>query len=375
MPALPAWWMRLGDRLLSSPRFRRWAAAFPPTRPLARHRARALFDLVAGFVYSQVLAACVELDLFELLARGPLALSTLAERFDMADAAAERLLRAACALRLTAPRGRDAAGETLYGLGPLGAAMVGNPGIAAMVRHHRLLYADIADPLALLRGQAGDTALGRFWPYADGTAAGLGRDDTGGYTGLMAASQPLVASEVLSAYRFARHRCLLDVGGGNGSFLLAVAARAPRLRLMLFDLPAVAAEAEARFIAAGLDARARAVGGDFRRDKLPEGADIISFVRVLHDHDDDSVRILLRAARRALPPGGTLLLAEPMAGTRGAEPVGDAYFGFYLLAMGSGQARTPAALAALLGETGFVRVRQLPTHTPLLTSVIVAEAG
>ena len=51
----------------------------------------------------------------------------------------------------------------------------------------------------------------------------------------------------------------------------------------------------------------------------------------------------------ALPPGGTLLLAEPMAGTPGAEPVGDAYFGFYLLAMGSGRpahagrARPPAA--------------------------------
>ncbi len=35
----------------------------------------------------------------------------------------------------------------------------------------------------------------------------------------MAASQPLVADEILDAYPFARHRCLLDVGGGDGSFL------------------------------------------------------------------------------------------------------------------------------------------------------------
>ena len=37
-------------------------------------------------------------------------------------------------------------------------------------------------------------------------------------------------------------------------------------------------------------------------------------------------------ARReqALPPGGTLLLAEPMSGTRVAESIGDAYFGLYL---------------------------------------------
>ena len=59
------------DRWLSSPKFQRWAAAFPLTRPTARRRARALFDLCAGFVYSQILYACVRLKLFELLALEP----------------------------------------------------------------------------------------------------------------------------------------------------------------------------------------------------------------------------------------------------------------------------------------------------------------
>jgi demethylspheroidene O-methyltransferase len=69
-------------------------------------------------------------------------------------------------------------------------------------------------------------------------------------------------------------------------------------------------------------------------------------VRVVHDHDDERVLALLRAVRAALPPGGTLLLAEPMAGTPGAQAMGDAYFGFYLLAMGSGRPRTPQRLGA-----------------------------
>ena len=43
---------------------------FPLTRPIARRRARELFDLCAGFVYSQVLLACVRLRLFEILAEG-----------------------------------------------------------------------------------------------------------------------------------------------------------------------------------------------------------------------------------------------------------------------------------------------------------------
>ena len=86
-------------------------------------------------------------------------------------------------------------------------------------------------------------------------------------------------------------------------------------------------------------------GGDFRTDPLPEGADIVSLVRVVHDHDDEAALAILRAAWQALPAGGTLLLAEPMAGTRGAGGVG-AYFAFYLLAMGSGRPRRAEELTA-----------------------------
>ncbi len=83
---------------------------------------------------------------------------------------------------------------------------------------------------------------------------------------------------------------------------------------------------------------------------------------MVHDHDDDARAALLRAVRAALPPGGALLLAEPMAQTRGAEPVGDAYFGFYLLAMGQGRPRSAAVLTAMLREAGFDAVRLLPTR-------------
>jgi demethylspheroidene O-methyltransferase len=357
----------LADRLLTSPRFRNWAAAFPLTRPIARRRARALFDICAGFVYAQVLQACVRLKVFEILAEGPQTQAGLAHRMGLSAEAAERLLAAAISLKLVARRSGK------YALGSLGAAMVGNPGIAAMVEHHAVLYADLHDPVALLRGEGAKTGLSQYWAYA--TAAqpgGLRASDVGDYTGLMAASQPMIAEEVLNAYRLGRHRRLLDVGGGDGSFVAAAAAQNLCLDLMLFDLPPVAERARARFAALGLTGRAIAVGGDFFADSLPEGADVVSLVRVVHDHDDDAVRKILQAVHRALPPGGTLLLAEPMAGTKGAEPIGDAYFGFYLLAMGSGRPRTEAEFRILLVEAGFAACRAVRTRMPLLTRLIVA---
>jgi demethylspheroidene O-methyltransferase len=141
---------------------------------------------------------------------------------------------------------------------------------------------------------------------------------------------------------------------------------------VLFDLPAVAQRAHARFQALGLSDRASAVGGDFLRDRLPAGADVISLVRVVHDQDDTGAQALLRAAHDALPPGGVLLLAEPMAGTSGAKAMGDAYFGLYLLAMGRGRPRTPAELTQRLLAAGFAQVQQRATRIPLQTSLLVA---
>ena len=359
------------ERVTADPRFRSWASRFPLTRPMARRRAGQLFDICAGFVYSQVLFACVRLRLFDTLHEGgPQTEAALAHRLGLPPDGAARLLEAAAALELA--HRRD---DGLWTLGPLGAAMIGNPGIAAMVEHHALLYADLADPVALLRRERGGNALSAYWAYsgADRPQA-LGAESVADYSALMAASQPMVAEEVLAAFDFTRHRILLDVGGGEGAFLSAVGAATPGLRLMLFDLPPVAARGAARFAANGLASRAETFGGDFTTDALPQGADLISFVRVLHDHDDDVVMALLRRARAALPAGGRLLVAEPMAGTTGAESMG-AYFGFYLLAMGRGRPRRPAELQAMITKAGFASSRLVPTRTPLLTRVLVAEAG
>ena len=362
-------WVRFRNSLLGSPGFRAWATAFLPTRPIARRQARALFDLVAGFVYSQVLSACVSVGLFDLLAGPPQSIAALAPRLGLDEAATERLLKAAAALELT-----ENLGDGRYTLGPLGAALQGNPGIVAMIDHHAILYRDLADPVALLRREI-DPELARFWAYATSPdPAAATPDSVRAYSALMAVSQTLVAQEILAAYPIGRHRRLLDIGGGEGAFLCAAAGRAARLQLVLFDLPAVVDRAVRRFAEAGLEGRAQIVGGNFLTDALPTGADIVSLVRVLHDHDDQAVLTVLRKAHDALPAGGVLLVAEPMSATPGARPIGDAYFGFYLEAMRSGRPRTADELANLIRAAGFNEIRLRPTHTPMLVSVMTASA-
>jgi len=358
----------LRDRLLTNPRFLAWASAFPLIRMIARRRAADLFNLCAGFVYSQVLFACVKLGLFELLRQQPLAADAIAAKLDLPGEAASRLLTAAESLRLIEKRGGGC-----FGLGPLGAAVAANPGIAAMVEHHAHLYADLADPVALLRGEKSQTALSGYWPYADSASPGqLSDQQVGPYSELMAKSLPLVAEEVLDAYPVGRHRCLLDIGGGEGGFIAAAAARAPDLDLMLFDLPAVAERAKARLGARGLG-RVAVVGGDFKTDPLPKGADLISLIRVVLDHDDATALGLLRAAREALTGDGNLLLAEPLADTPGAEVMASAYFGLYLFAMGKGKPRSYQQLKQLLTEAGFGGISLRRGQGVLRTGIVTAR--
>ncbi|MBK1632808.1 methyltransferase [Thiohalocapsa halophila] len=369
-------WRAWRDAKLASPAFQRWAADFPLTRFEAARRARGLFDITAGFVYSQILFAYVELELFDKLADKPRTAADLAPEMGMDVAAADRLLRAGVAIDLLERRGKDDTGAARYGLGKLGIAMPGNPGIAAMVRHHRMLYHDLDDPLALFRGEPEETELGRYWSYA-GSAdpAADGDERVAEYSTLMSASSGFVAEDTLDAYSLKGHQCLMDVGGGEGRFLIQAGRRWPHLQLMLFDLPAVVARAEQNLAAAGLAERASVIGGDIKADGVPTGADVISLVRVILDHNDDGAMTILRAVRKALPPGGTLLVTEPMSEAPGAESVGDAYFGLYLLAMGSGRTRPPREHKAMLREAGFDDIRLVRTRRPLQTRLMVAKVA
>jgi demethylspheroidene O-methyltransferase len=349
------------------PSFRARAVANPLLRPFARREAEQLHDIVIGFVYSQTLFAAVETGLLAALRdEGPLGATGLAPVTGLPRERAERLAQAAAAIGLI-----DRLGDR-YALAPLGAAAIAAPGVAEIIRHHRLFYADLADPVTLLKAPR-DTALSRYWAYVGGARThDLDAATAADYSALMAATQAMVAEETLAAVPLDGVRRLLDVGGGEGAFLEAAARRYPTLRIDLFDLPAVAARARNRFAAAGLTDRASVHRGSFLDDPLPEGADAISLVRVLYDHDDPVAARILAAAYAALPPGGRLLISEPMSGGTRPNRAGDAYFGFYTLAMTTGRPRSPEAHGALLAAAGFAGVRHHPTRQGFVTSVLSA---
>jgi demethylspheroidene O-methyltransferase len=358
-------WVMQRNAVLGSARFQQWAGRVPVFRWIAQRRAAAQFDLVAGFVYSQILTAFVEAGLVEFLNGRPRSLEDIADFVKLKTDAAECLLKGAAALSLA-----ESPQLGLWTLGQAGAELSANTGAMAMIRHHRLLYRDLSVPLELLsKGRSEETALSAFWTYASKNSVGRPSDGPN-YSALMAATQPMVSQQIIDVYDFSKHRRMLDIGGGSGAFVMAVAAVAPSLQFGIFDLPEVIAEAESR---SGRDPRIRFHEGSFKLDPVPHGYDLITLSRILHDHDDDVVTALLFNIRAALPAGGQLMVVEPMADTRGAERMGHGYFGLYLWAMNSGRPRSAAEIRMMLRNAGFSRVKTINTALPIITSALLAS--
>jgi demethylspheroidene O-methyltransferase len=352
----PGWAVRLALQ----PWFHRICARVPGLRRIARGEGEALFQVVQGFVQSQVLLALVELRVLHRLAEGPVPSDRLAQLCAVPPARMAVLLQAGAALRLVR-QGRGG-----WQLTVRGAAFLNVPGLEAMVRHHGVLYRDLADPTAFFKGET-QPELAGFWPYVFGAGSAEDPALAERYSRLMADSQALVAEDTLRLTDLRGITHLMDVGGGTGAFLAAVGQAYPGLQRTLFDLPAVVAKARAR-----LGPEVGIVAGSFRDDPLPRGADAISLVRVLYDHGDSTVERLLQACHDALPPGGRLIISEPMSGGDRPDPATDVYFAVYTLAMQTGRTRSGSEIAKLLQKAGFSPRGGARSHRPYVTSTIEA---
>lgn len=362
-PMWPSGWL---NRRIARPSFQDWASRMPLIGRLARRDGAEIFDIVQGFVRSQVLCALVSLNVPRRLMSGPMLPDALALADGMDGEKMALLLQAGAGIGIL-KRHRDGR----FGLTRKGAALCGVPGLEQMIMHHGAFYRDMADPVALLRGGT-DTELAAFWPYVFGAAGAVDPKVTRTYSDLMAESQALVARDTLRAVSLDGVRRLLDIGGGSGAFLIEVARTYPDIALDLFDLPAVMPSAEDRIAKAGMTGRIALTGGSFKDDSLPSGADAVSLVRVLYDHDDDGVRALIGRVYEILPPGGRLIVSEPMSGGDTPDPITDVYFAFYTLAMQTGRTRSAETISAFCRDAGFDDIR---AHAPVrsyVTSVLTA---
>jgi cyclopropane fatty-acyl-phospholipid synthase-like methyltransferase len=149
-------------------------------------------------------------------------------------------------------------------------------------------------------------------------------------------------------------RQMLDLGGGSGCYCIAAAQRHPGLRAIVLDLPPVV-EVTREFIAShGLADRVTAQAGDFTRDPLPAGADVVVMASNLPQYGREIIGAVIARAFAALAPGGEMHLIGEMLDADRTGPRDPALWGLAEALWGStGIAHSVAECRQYFERAGF----------------------
>lgn len=173
-------------------------------------------------------------------------------------------------------------------------------------------------------------------------------DDAAVFNGAMSSS-PDYLTAIVGAYDFSRFERIVDVGGGRGLLLAEILAANPRLRGVLYDLPAVVADALA-LRQEPISQRCEIIGGDFFQG-VPPGADAYIMKGIIHDWNDEAALKILKNCRHAIHSDGRLLAVESVL-TPSTDPR-TALMDMLMMVLTSGRERTESEFRSLLQEAGF----------------------
>jgi SAM-dependent methyltransferase len=183
-----------------------------------------------------------------------------------------------------------------------------------------------------------------------------------------------VAAALSTSYDFSSHRRVLDIGGGTGSFLVAVLRCQSALRGTLFELPGACAVARQRLAREPEGTRIEVVAGDIFKDPLPEGHDVLILANTVHVLSAAHNVELLKKMRTGVSAGARLLLADLWTDPTHTQPAAAALMsGEFLVLSGEGQAYSEAEADEWFKQTGWRKLELKPLAGP--SSLIVAEAN
>lgn len=166
---------------------------------------------------------------------------------------------------------------------------------------------------------------------------------------------------------------LFDAGGGAGTYSLFLVRWNPGLRAIVFDLPATEDVAKEVIAESGLQDRVTFRAGDYLRDDLGRGNDVVLLSEVLHLMGPRRCRLLLKKSFDSLVSGGLLVVHEGLIDPDGMSPVWAAMFSLSMLVdTGEGRSYSGRELSAWMKAVGFVDPAVRPLPQPANTSLVVA---
>ncbi len=272
----------------------------PPTPEKIMH-------LGMAFWGSKTLLSAVELEVFTLLAKGPMDASTLRKQLGLHERSALDFFDALVALGMLDRR------DGFYSNTP-----------------ETGLYLDKAKPSYIggFLAIANDRLYGFWGSLTEGLKTGLPQNETkdgrnifeilyGDPAKLMSFMQAMTgismgtSKAIAQKFPWKDYQTLIDIGSAQGGLVVEVGNAHPHVTGGGFDLPVTGPIFEDYVASFGLSDRFKFIPGDFFADALPS-ADVLCMGHILHDWNLEQKKTLLKKAYNALPDGGVLLVFESL---------------------------------------------------------------
>jgi len=160
------------------------------------------------------------------------------------------------------------------------------------------------------------------------------------------------AGKVVSSIDLKGVGALLDLGGGPGTYSMEFAKR--NIDVTLCDFPDTLKISKRLIASAGLTKKIRLLPGDFTKDGMGSGYDLVFISQIFHAYSQDECQAMLKKAKAALNPGGRVVIQEFYLDETRANPQQGAIFAINMLVNTSaGRTYTPSEMRSWLKKAGF----------------------
>lgn len=321
--------------------------------------AEQLSQLIGDLGFTHCILLAVQLGIADLLEQGPLPITALAEATATHGPSLYRVLRALVSRGVfqEEPDGRFALTPLADPLRKHSPQSLRTWALFAGGESERLCWANLEYTVRTGK-PAFEHLYGKGWfDYLEQQP-----EQAKVFNDLMTSGSMADGAAILAAHDFSRYRRIVDIGGGQGALLEQILEGNPQASGVVFDAPSVIAGASLR--------RATGVGGDFFK-AVPEGGDAYLLKYIIHDWDEERARTILQNCRRAMAPGGRVLLVEIVL-PPGNAPSHGKFLDLTMMLYFHSRERTESEYRALLAEAGLRLVQVTPTATNF--SILEAEA-
>lgn len=302
------------------------------------------------------LAVADELGVFVALAGHSASATELASRLGIEPRATAAMLGLMTALGfLTASDGRFALADVARTyLLPTSPFYWG--GMLRWFRHTPIDCNKLIDGLRRGNAASASRVAGLLWSAAEPPT-----DALIAFTHAMHAHSFGLAVRVAAALPLSGVTKLLDVGGGSGSYAIAMALHDPELRCTVFDLPVVCDVSRGYVATHGVANRVSHHAANMFSDPWPGEFDAVFMSDIFHDWDDAKCFALAEAAFTALPAGGRLIVHEMLLDDCKTSPRNAAAYSMAMVFATEGRQRTAHEFTDLLAAAGFASIAVTPT--------------